>query len=703
MAEKINKLIFSIEFTEKGAIRKINGVEKSVKKFNTELQRATASNKEFNNTLSGREGMVGNAGLAGATLTELGRTISDSNYGIRGMANNLSQLSTLFITLVSKVDDNVTGIRRVGRAFQMLGKQIMGPLGIILVFQIIIQQIEKADLKARELGGTLDDFAKQFAKDSTLITNLRQAANTISRLSEDSLSYQIALQTLIKEGYDPTIGKVEEFIKVKERLLGIDREEAKQSKENIENITLQLLTAEEELKKLDEKTGIGRTLQAGGAMVKGIFQGDLSLVGRRNPVATLRQQLENRISVLQTQLSIANSVVEDIGEEGDEIIMNSPYLTLITGEDTKKESDVAKIIKKTTDAINKLTAQSDKELLEVARDRALKEIQLAKGTEEEKAKARMLILKQFQLEVNALFDELAEEEKDRVSDVMEDAYDTYERLVDNLQKSNEDATKKMQDTILFNLRNQIKELNTMKQTMGQLFSSMTTVLTSINDIQQEFHQANIDRINREKDLVLQNDSLTQQEKDRRLKEIESREIAAEKRKIKAERDMFTLQQTLGIAKALFDLKMFKQRALLDAQLLTMSAQKAQVDIGVEAAKDTSSSIGTLPRFIKDLGAIAGPIAYGASIVGMIAAIVKARRAAKNAIANLVPSSNIGVGGESSPVAAPAFNVVGATQTSQLAQTIAGADDKPVKAFVVASDVTTAQELERSTIEGASLG
>ena len=703
MAEKINKLIFSIEFTDKGAIRKINGVEKSVKKFNTELQKATASNKEFNNTLSGREGMVGNAGLAGATLTELGRTISDSNYGIRGMANNLSQLSTLFITLVSKVDDNVTGIRRVGRAFQMLGKQIMGPLGIILVFQIIIQQIEKADLKARELGGTLDDFAKQFAKDSTLITNLRQAANTISTLSENSLSYQIALQTLIKEGYDPTIGKVEEFIRVKERLLGIDREEAKQSKENIENITLQLLTAEAELKKLDEKTGIGRTIQAGGAMVKGIFQGDLSLVGRRNPVAVLRQQLENRISVLQTQLSIANSVVEDIGEEGDEIIMNSPYLTLITGEDTKKESDVAKIIKKTTDAINKLTAESDKELLEIARDRALKEIQLAKGTEEEKAKARMLILKQFQLEVNALFDKLAEEEKDRVADVMEDAYDTYERLVDNLQKSNEDATKKMQDTILFNLRNQIKELNTMKQTLGQLFSSMTTVLTSINDIQQEFHQANIDRINREKDLVLQNDSLTQQEKDKRLKEIESREIAAEKRKIKAERDMFTLQQTLGIAKALFDLKMFKQRALLDAQLLTMSAQKAQVEVGVEAAKDTSSSIGTLPRFIKDLGAIAGPIAYGASIVGMIGAIVKARKAAKNAIANLVPSSNIGGGGESSPVSAPAFNVVGATQTSQLAQTIAGAEDKPIKAFVVASDVTTAQELERSTIEGASLG
>ena len=55
------------------------------------------------------------------------------------------------------------------------------------------------------------------------------------------------------------------------------------------------------------------------------------------------------------------------------------------------------------------------------------------------------------------------------------------------------------------------------------------------------------------------------------------------------------------------------------------------------------------------------------------------------------------------IQAPAFNVVGATQTSQLAQTISQAEDKPIKAFVVASDVSTAQELERSTIEGASIG
>jgi len=691
MATEINKIIFSIEVTDKGVTRKIGNATVSVKKFEAELKKAQAASKQLGRSLA--EDMTSNAGLAGATLTELGRTISDSNYGIRGIANNLSQLSTLFITLVAKVDPATKGIKRVGRAFKMLGSQLMGPLGIILIFQLIVQQMEKASMKSKELGDDLDDFAKKFAENEALIINLTQAANTIKTLEEDSLSYQVALQTLIKEGYDPLIGKVDEFILVKKRLLGIENEEAKSFEENIKNTQTALLSAEKELEDFENNNKLKRAIAA----IKAGFIGEMGEF-------EYEEFLKNKIKTLKTQLSISSSVVEDIGKEGDEVIEDSEYLSLLTGKDSKKkESAVAKIIRKTTESIKKLTAESDKELLEIARDKALQEIELAEGTEKEKKKARMLVLQQFKIEVDALFEEQREEEKERVAEIMESATDAYNEAVKRLNDGNEAATKKMQDTILFNLRNQIKELGQMQQTSNMLFSSITNVLSGINDIQQQYHQANIDRINREKDLVLQNESLTQQEKDRRLKEIETREIAAEKRKIKSERDMFTLQQTLGIAKALFDLKMFKQRALLDAQLLTLSAQKAQIDVGLEATKDTASSVGTLPRFIKDLGAIAGPIAYGASIVGMIAAIVKARKTAQNAIRNLVPSANIGGGGSATPVQAPAFNVVGATQTSQLAQTIAGAEDKPLRAYVVASDVSTAQELERSTIEGASIG
>ena len=52
--------------------------------------------------------------------------------------------------------------------------------------------------------------------------------------------------------------------------------------------------------------------------------------------------------------------------------------------------------------------------------------------------------------------------------------------------------------------------------------------------------------------------------------------------------------------------------------------------------------------------------------------------------------------------APDFNVVGASGMNQLAETIAGAQAKPQRAYVVANDVTTAQGMDRNIVEGASI-
>ncbi len=70
-----------------------------------------------------------------------------------------------------------------------------------------------------------------------------------------------------------------------------------------------------------------------------------------------------------------------------------------------------------------------------------------------------------------------------------------------------------------------------------------------------------------------------------------------------------------------------------------------------------------------------------------------------------PASSGGGGGSTPTMESlpPAFNVVGASGTNQLADAIGGQTQEPVKAFVVASDVSTAQELDRNIIEGASIG
>ena len=56
-----------------------------------------------------------------------------------------------------------------------------------------------------------------------------------------------------------------------------------------------------------------------------------------------------------------------------------------------------------------------------------------------------------------------------------------------------------------------------------------------------------------------------------------------------------------------------------------------------------------------------------------------------------------------PSVPPAFNIVGASDTNQLASAIGGQAQQPVKAFVVSNDVSTAQELDRNIVEGASIG
>lgn len=52
--------------------------------------------------------------------------------------------------------------------------------------------------------------------------------------------------------------------------------------------------------------------------------------------------------------------------------------------------------------------------------------------------------------------------------------------------------------------------------------------------------------------------------------------------------------------------------------------------------------------------------------------------------------------------APAFNIVGGSSTNALAETIAEASNKPSRSYVVSSDVSTAQELERKTVADASI-
>jgi len=89
-----------------------------------------------------------------------------------------------------------------------------------------------------------------------------------------------------------------------------------------------------------------------------------------------------------------------------------------------------------------------------------------------------------------------------------------------------------------------------------------------------------------------------------------------------------------------------------------------------------------------------------SIIGSVKKAVSKTKAGAAAAAGAISAPSVATPSASSQP--PAFNLVGAAAGNQLAETIAGQNERPVKAFVTSQDVTTAQSLERNIVEGASI-
>jgi hypothetical protein len=122
----------------------------------------------------------------------------------------------------------------------------------------------------------------------------------------------------------------------------------------------------------------------------------------------------------------------------------------------------------------------------------------------------------------------------------------------------------------------------------------------------------------------------------------------------------------------------------------------------QSAQSSYNSLSGIPI----IGPALGFAAAGAAVVSGFKQ-VKAITATKvpSIGGKAAPSSGGGspsapAGGSSSP---PKFNIVGSSGTNQLADAIGSQEKKPVKAFVVAGDVSTAQEMDRNVISDASIG
>jgi hypothetical protein len=601
MAVAKSKYLIEIELVDGKAQARLNGVSVSLGEVDKQLKNVrrstditTTATKQLTEA---QKKQVDKSGLAGATLVELGRTISDLPFGITAITNNLSQLATLFTTLIASTGG-------VGNAFQILGRQIKGPLGIILGFQIVIALLETFAQRARAAKRGTESLSKSLDELSAKVVVIDSYVNSLETLNLTEKERIVATQELIKlvptlkkedfsygNGLDIVREKINRYILTQAARIEIDNLVRENSKilalqGKIENINL-IKDEEERLK------AITKLLKEEGVSLK--TARETTLIGQISPA--LRNQTTDEIK--KTFESFSNEVEEEAKPVIERI--NSLTATIVSGGEIDDEESSGRI----------------------------------KSARRKRAK--------------------------QLKDFFEEDFTMLELIEAQM------------------LRISVEQLRIRKQAQEELVEVGKKGMKEFNDFSKEF-------LEKQRMIAMATEVVEQMKIDIAFRTVDSI------------RSISSILESLGR----------ENKAL---QIASIIAEKAsaigEIIINTRASNNkirtTTAALGLLnPKMFAVGKALRISNNIGSAID--IAAIVAQAAASISAIKSGSGSGRAGgPGGGDITFEAPDFNIVGASTQSQLAQTIAGAEAQPVRAFVVGKDITTQQELDRNTTRTASFG
>lgn len=754
--------------------------EKDVDKFAKAIERSVSKMKDLGETTeqaaTKTKNLTDKTGLAGAALVEIGRTISDANYGWTAMANNLSQLTTLMVTLISTSKGVVNGLSALLRAF-------FGPLGLIVGFQVVIALFERFHLRnkqaaesmssaaksAKELGVVLDGYLKQL---NSVNTSEKEREILLSRIASKSAE----LKDIVKENKDNLVdlnAEISKYIRVQSLRAELDD---------------QIKTATEAQSKLDRLAQIYRADDVDAMreyiaeisffpawytkLTNQMFSSDDAIRKSFKSMANVALQESDNAAAKVT------TIVDKLGEVDEAAEDSTKKATSIRLAAFKKNlfdlsSEIEKYRQQSLED-NSLNAEG---LLEQDRGFAIAELEIKKQrfaeeellrkqnyvrqlderktqaqkdnkwTEEDEENYRRLILESDEtlknelLAAEALFNDAMimlneafntelQNLKDQQQDAdvqgfirtrraiidfqrqgqIADARTEVERLKlkeqfrqedlvgERIKLENELAIRKQNGEAYSEIEEQLRFLdieNTRKTEEAKMAirkASLDQFATNIDkakeyvqalasfidadfEAQKQKEENKTNAVNNELRARLSNENLSKEEKEKINQQIAANDEKLRLKQEAIEKKRFKTDKAFRIS-----------MALMDTASSALKAYGSQLIIG-----DPSS-------IIRAQIAAAAATALGLAQVAMIA-----KQQFQTSASSAPPSVSTGGGvGEAAPVQAPDFNVVGQSNVNQLAQLVQSQLDRPLKTYVVAKDVTTAQELDRNRVSAATI-
>lgn len=754
--------------------------EKDVDKFAKAIERSVSKMKDLGETTeqaaTKTKNLTDKTGLAGAALVEIGRTISDANYGWTAMANNLSQLTTLMVTLISTSKGVVNGLSALLRAF-------FGPLGLIVGFQVVIALFERFHLRnkqaaesmssaaksAKELGVVLDGYLKQL---NSVNTSEKEREILLSRIASKSAE----LKDIVKENKDNLVdlnAEISKYIRVQSLRAELDD---------------QIKTATEAQSKLDRLAQIYRADDVDAMreyiaeisffpawytkLTNQMFSSDDAIRKSFKSMANVALQESDNAAAKVT------TIVDKLGEVDEAAEDSTKKATSIRLAAFKKNlfdlsSEIEKYRQQSLED-NSLNAEG---LLEQDRGFAIAELEIKKQrfaeeellrkqnyvrqlderktqaqkdnkwTEEDEENYRRLILESDETLKNELL--AAEAEFNDAMLLLNQAFNTeLQNLKDQQQDSDVQGFIRTRRAIIdFQRQGQIADARTeverlklkeqfrqedlvgeriklenelaIRKQNGEAYSEIEEQLRFLDientrkteEAKMAIRKASLDQfatnIDKAKEYVqalasfIDADFEAQKQKEENKTNVANNELRArlsnenlsKEEKEKINQQIAANDEKLRLKQEEIEKKRFKvdkafriSMALMDTASSALKAYGSQLIIG-----DPSS-------VIRAQIAAAAATALGLAQVAMIA-----KQQFQTSASSAPPSVSTGGGvGEATPVQAPDFNIVGQSNVNQLAQLVQSQLDRPLKTYVVAKDVTTAQELDRNRVSAATI-
>lgn len=717
MAEQ--KLIYTIEFDTKTGVSQIKGLNNQVIATANSAKQLTAEIKNLQGGTDGKGGMQGltaATGGASAAALELGRVVSDAPYGIRGMANNVSQLASN-ILFMSQQTDKATG-KTIGfmGALRGIKTALGGPLGVLLLVQAVVAALDFFAGGAKKAEDASNDLAKSYEEQANELQSLIRVLNDsnlslekraeLEQIIIDKVPTVNNANTKTKDGLEKLTQQVEDYIEQQMIRIEIDQLVSDNADELAEHRERQRVleavksaeSQEEQIRIIKENTNIldRLAIEAMGADGKGLIARLISGEGRYGATdlsagfeAFVNEEGADAVAILQRIDELTKRLTRIKKENGggpkspkefkQNILDLSSTLeafrnTEIQNMDITEEERLRLEYEASKKSVeNKVAEFQQKEKLRL--DDKIKQIQDSKATEDEKAR----LIADANAKYNASIVQ-ANADKNEVMLQADIAY--YSELAALRRRDTEDA-KEQTDELIAAIRDSNYEY--------QEFNAQQKINAATNEL---------DRIKAEEEA---NTNLTNLKVENLKKEAQQKgKSAADIQEINNEISRLQHDQTLRQEE--LDRRVAATKLAIANQVANAIINIAGEGSGIAKGVAVAQTIwNTKQGVMAALGAAPyGPwnIAQAAAVAAMgiknVADIINTK--APNEKSSGVSAAGAGGG----TTFMPDFNIVGASGQNQLASTIAGQVGEPTRAYVVYDDLRTAGEIEANAVTAAGI-